>query len=607
SGGIAMVKRPKPSPDDPVPALPRDEVERLCMRNLLENPDERVYFKDLESRFLFVSRGWMDGEAPGWSVEDVLGKTDFDIFSEPHAVAAFDDEQRIIRTGEPIVGKVERETFRDRPDVWVSTTKFPLTDGAGQIIGTFGISRDVTAQIVAEQALTFQSLHDAVTGLPNRVALRDRLSQALALLERQPGRLALFFVDLDNFKTINDSFGHETGDKVLVEVARRLTGTARRADTVARLGGDEFVMLCTGLRGDDDPRVLGDRVVRAVGRPYVEDDLDLSITASVGVVLTGDPLADPGELLRDADIAMYRAKDAGKNCFQVFSPSQRDRVLANHALEAELREALDASQLFLLYQPLFSIEDRSLRGVEALVRWNHPTRGVVPPLEFIPLAEERGLITRIDGFVLDEACRQLAAWLAEGGWAEDFTMAVNISGREFLDPHFPERVGQVLAERELDPARLCLEITETAFLGEAGSIEATLGALSALGVRIALDDFGTGYSTLSHLQRLQVDILKIDGSFVEHIGRSARDREIVGAVTAMVHALGMLVVAEAIETAEQLNELSFLQCDVGQGFLFSRPIAPEAVAELRRVAPLPAPTARPDRWASRMIAKHVAS
>jgi diguanylate cyclase (GGDEF)-like protein/PAS domain S-box-containing protein len=551
------------------------------MRNLLDNPDERVYFKDRDSRFLFVSRGWLDGEAPGWAVEDVVGKTDFDIFSEPHAVAAFEDEQRIIRTGEPIVGKVERETFRNRPDVWVSTTKFPLRDCAGRIIGTFGISRDVTAQIVAEQALTFQSLHDAVTGLANRVALRDRLSQALALLERQPGQLALLFVDLDNFKTINDSFGHDIGDKVLVEVARRLTSVARRADTVARLGGDEFVMLCAGLRDDDDPRLLGNRVVRAVGRPFIEDGVDLTITASVGIVLTNDPLVDSGELLRDADIAMYRAKDAGKNCFQVFSPSQRERVLANHALEGELREALDAAQFFLLYQPLFSIEDHALRGVEALVRWQHPTRGVVPPLEFIPLAEERGLITRLDSFVLDEACRQLAAWLAEGGWPEDFTMAVNISGRQLVDPGFAAYVTKVLAQHGVDPSRLCLEFTETTLNGEAGDVEATLATLSDEGVRLAIDDFGTGYSTLAHLRRLHVDILKIDRSFIEQIGRAARDSEIIAAVTAMSHALGMSVVGEGIATTEQLDELASLELDTAQGFLFARPLPAAQIAAFR--------------------------
>ena len=296
-------------------------MKRLCMDNLLHNPEERVYFKDLDSRFLFVSQGWVEGEAPGMSASEVIGKTDFDIFSEMHAVTAFEDEQRIIRTGEPVLAKIERETFYDRPDIWVSTTKVPLRDDDGSIIGTFGISRDVTAQVAAEQALTFQSLHDPVTGLANRVALMDRLSQALASLERQPGRIILLFIDLDNFKAINDSYGHETGDKVLVEVGRRLSGTLRRADTVARLGGDEFVMLCTTMR-DDDPRSLGDRIVRVVGQPYIENGLDLSITASVGIVVTRDGNAEPGELLQDADVAMYEAKEAGKNCFEIFTPSR---------------------------------------------------------------------------------------------------------------------------------------------------------------------------------------------------------------------------------------------------------------------------------------------
>ena len=576
-----MAKRPKSTPDTPDLGLSSEEIERLCMRNLLDIPDEHIFFKDLDSRFLVISRGLLEDQLPGWAMDEVLGKTDFDIFSEPHAIAAFEDEQRIIRTGESIVGKVERETFRNRPDVWVSTTKFPLRDDEGQIIGTFGISRDVTAQIVAEQALTFQSLHDAVTGLANRVALRDRLSQALALLERQPGQLALLFIDLDNFKTINDSFGHETGDKVLVEVARRLTSVARRADTVARLGGDEFVMLCTALRDDDDPRLLGDRVVRAVAHPFIENDVDLSVTASVGIVLTGDPIADPGQLLQDADIAMYRAKDAGKNCFQVFSPSQRARVVANHVLEVELREALEASQLFLLYQPLFSIEDHSLRGVEALVRWNHATRGVIAPVEIIPLAEERGLITRIDSFVLDEACRQLAAWLAAGGWPDEFTMAVNISGRQLVDPSFASYVAKVLACHDLEPGRLCLEITETTLNGESGDVEATLAALSDQGVRLAIDDYGTGYSTLAHLHRLKVDILKIDRSFIEQIGRTNRDTEIIAAITAMSHALGMSVVGEGIATSEQLDELTSLECDTAQGFLFAHPLPADAIAEYR--------------------------
>jgi diguanylate cyclase (GGDEF)-like protein/PAS domain S-box-containing protein len=551
------------------------------VHNLLGNSSERVYFKDLDSRFLLLSHGYMLDDAPGLSESDLLGKTDFDIFSEPHAIAAFEDEQRIIRTGEPILGKIERETFRDRPDAWVQTSKLALRDDNGTIIGTFGISRDVTAQVKAEQALTYQALHDPVTGLANRTALQDRLSQALLALERRPGRIALLLVDLDDFRAINDAVGRETADKVLVEVAQRLSRALRRTDTVACFGGDEFVVLCT-LRDTDDPRLLGERVVRSIGQPITKHGLDLTVTASVGVVVTSDPTTGTGELLEDADIAMYRAKEAGKNCFRIFTPSRPAQVATNHLLENELRHALDASELFLLYQPLFSIKNGSLCGVEALVRWRHPTRGIVSPVEFIPLAEELELIGRVDDFVLDEACRQLATWLGEGAWRDDFTMAVNISGIELDDPAFPDHVAKVIAKHGLDPSRLCLEITETSWIADDSDVEAMLPALSALGVRLALDDFGTGYSTLLRLQHLQVDILKIDRSFVEHLGRSARDRQIVAAVIAMAHALEMSVVAEGIETNEQLDELASLGCDVAQGFLFAHPLPAETVAELRR-------------------------
>jgi diguanylate cyclase (GGDEF)-like protein/PAS domain S-box-containing protein len=553
------------------------------MRNLLDNSEERVYFKDLDSRFIFLSKGFTFDVAK-LPQSDLIGKTDFDIFTEPHALAAFEDEQRIIRTGQPLLGKVERETFRDRPDAWVSTTKVALRDDDGTIIGTFGISRDVTAEVEAEQALTYQALHDSVTGLANRVLLMDRLSQALAALSRNPGRVGLLLVDLDNFKVINDTLGHEVGDKVLAEVGKRLARAVRRADTVARIGGDEFVVLCN-LRDDDDPRALGARVVRALHRSITSHGLDLTVTASVGVVVTSDPTAGSGEILRDADIAMYRAKDAGKNRFQVFTASCRGRVPANNVLERELRAALDASELFVVYQPLFSLKNGALFGVEALVRWRHPTRGIVPPVEFVPLAEELELIGRIDGFVLDEACRQLAAWLAEGDWPDDFTVAVNISASELNDPDFAARVDRAMRDHDIDPSRLCLEIAEASLIGEDSDVESTLSALSDLGVQLALDDFGTGYSTLLRLKHLRVDILKIDRSFVEQIGRSPRGRQIIAAITAMAHALDTLVVGEWIETDEQLDELAALGCDVGQGFLFAHPLTAETVVELRRFRP----------------------
>jgi diguanylate cyclase (GGDEF)-like protein/PAS domain S-box-containing protein len=563
--------------------MDRAELERLCMRNLLDTPGERIFFKDRESRFLLVSQNLLADQTNGCTADDIIGKSDFDFFSEEHASAAFEDEQRIIETGDPIVAKIERETFHDRPDAWVSTTKLPLRDDNGRIIGIFGLSRDVTAQILAEQALAHQALHDAVTGLPNRLALMDRLSQALLSLDRNHGRVAVLFIDLDNFKMINDSLGHEAGDRVLVEVGRRLARISRRSDTVARFGGDEFVMLCNGLRADDDVRLVASRAVRAIGRKFVEDGLDLTVTGSIGVVVTSDPLSEPGELLQQADIAMYDAKGAGRDGFRMFDPNLHVQAVANHDFDAALRRAIEQKELFLLYQPLFSLEDHRLRGAEALVRWRHPERGVVPPGDFIPIAEERGLIGAIDSFVLDEACRQLAEWTRQGHCPDGFTVAVNLSGRQLSDPRLVDRVTSTIKRHGIAFNQICLEVTETALIGELGGAASTLKALSSLGVRLALDDFGTGYSTLAHVQRLNVDTLKIDRSFVEQIGGSERDREIIGAITAMAHALGMSVVGEGIETEMQLGELTALGCDEGQGFLLARPMAPDRIADFGRV------------------------
>ena len=285
-----------------------EELERLCVRNLLGAKQERFFFKDLDGRFLIVSEGWLAAEGHGLSPESVIGKTDFDIFSRPHAIAALEDEQRIIRTGEPMVAKIERETFDDRADEWVSTTKLPLRDEGGRIIGTFGVARDVTLQ-----------MHDPVTGLANRVALMDRLTQALVDLERRPGRLALLFLDIDGFKRVNDTFGHTVGDRVLLEIGRRLTRVSRRFDTVARYGGDEFVILCTSLRDSDDLRLIARRVTEAVGAPIADGDRRLTVTGSLGAIDSSDPTADPEELLEMTDAAMYGAKRTGPGNFHISS------------------------------------------------------------------------------------------------------------------------------------------------------------------------------------------------------------------------------------------------------------------------------------------------
>jgi diguanylate cyclase (GGDEF)-like protein/PAS domain S-box-containing protein len=556
-----------------------EDIEGVCMRNLLASSDERVFFKDLESRFVLVSAGFLAELGGGRSLSEVIGRTDFDIFSEPHAREARADECEIIRTGAPLVAKVERETFDAGPDRWVSTTKWPLRDARGTIIGTFGISRDVTRQVEAQDALAYQALHDPVTGLLNRVALTDRLSQALVALEHQGGRIALLFVDLDDFKNVNDSLGHDAGDRVLAEVGRRLLRVARRTDTVARFGGDEFVVLCTALGAADDPRLVGDRIMRALRAP-VQGEHELTVTGSLGAVVTGDPLADPGELLQQADFAMYVAKRAGRDRLELYDPALHGLAASSRGLIADLPAAIAANELFLLYQPVFRIDDGAVTGVEALVRWRHPERGILTPADFIPLAEQHGLIGLIDAYVLEEACRQLAAWTdANSSW-QSRTIAVNLSGSHLREPGLVDRVISVLRRHGVAPARLCLEVTETALIGELDDAHHNIATLSSHGVQIALDDFGTGYSTLAHLQHLRADVLKIDRSFVARIDQQSRDREIIAAVTAMAHALGMTVVGEGIETETHRDELARVNCDQGQGYLFAPPLGAAQIAAL---------------------------
>jgi diguanylate cyclase (GGDEF)-like protein/PAS domain S-box-containing protein len=558
----------------------QEEIERICMRNLLASSEERVFFKDRESRFVFVSAGWLSAYHDGHSLEDVIGKTDFDIFSKAHASEAFEDEQRIIRTGQPMVEKLERETFRDRPDAWGSTTKQPLFDECGEIIGTFGLSRDITAQIDAQQALSYQALHDSVTGLANRPALMQHVVRAFADREGPTDRFALLFIDLDDFKSINDTLGHEVGDRVLRDVGRNLTRISRRGDTVARLGGDEFVLLCGGLREDDDLERICDRVMRAVCAPQQDGTQDLTVTCSLGAVVTSESSAEPDELLQQADIAMYAAKRSGGNRFTVYTTELRGLTKSSRSLAAELRVAIRDSALFVLYQPVFDLHNGSMLGVEALVRWRHPQRGVIEPAEFIPVAERRGLITAIGDFVLNEVCRQLASWTRAGSCPEHLTIGVNVSGRELRDPELAKRVASTLERHGIAPKRLVLEITENALLVELDDAHHTIEGLAQLGVRIALDDFGTGYSTLAHLRELQTNILKIDRSFVAQLGGQSRDREIIAAVTGMAHALGMTAIAEGVETELQREELTAIGCDAAQGYLLARPLTPSALAAL---------------------------
>jgi diguanylate cyclase (GGDEF)-like protein len=444
------------------------------------------------------------------------------------------------------------------------------------------MAKDITDRKRAERALAHQALHDHLTGLPNRSLLLDRLSQAVARLGRADTRLGVLFFDLDHFKVINDSLGHDAGDRVLQAVAARVAGVLRPTDTLARLGGDEFVVVCEALEGPDDASAVADRIARALAPPIDEGVDELIVGASIGVVVTGDDHADPAGLIRDADAAMYRAKEQGRGRAELFDEGMRLRVVGRLRQERALRRALQRDELRLHYQPVVSLPDLGVTGVEALVRWEHPERGLLAPAEFVPLAEETGLILELGDWVLAEACRQAAAWTGVLGEDRTLEVAVNLSTKQLSQADLAKRVAALLERYGLPPAQvaLCLEITESLMLEDPMVTGGLLGDLARVGVRLAIDDFGTGYSSLAYLRRFPVHTLKVDRSFVSGLGLDADSRAVVAAIIELAHALGLEVVAEGVEEQVQLQALVELGCDRAQGFLFAHPAPPEALAEL---------------------------
>jgi diguanylate cyclase (GGDEF)-like protein/PAS domain S-box-containing protein len=548
------------------------------MRNLLLNTEERVFFKDLESRFILASQGLVEAHGRGCTLDELIGKSDLDLFSSPHATEALADEQRVIRTGEPMPAKLERETFPDRPDRWVSTVKLPLYGDDGAIIGTWGISRDVTAQVEAEEALAYQSLHDALTGLPNRVLLIDRAERMLAHAHRHPTPVAALYVDLDGFKHINDTFGHAAGDEVLEGVAERLTRTVRDADSVGRIGGDEFVVLLDSMEANAHPELVAERICAVIAQPFelaTAGSRLVSLTASVGIAIAQGHSVD--DLLRDADFALYEAKAAGKNRCVLFEQGMHEQAQIRLALEMDLSTALAEEQFFLLYQPTFDIQTERITGVEALIRWRHPERGVLAPGSFVPVAEACGMIAPIGRWVLQTACRQAADWRDRG---RPLGVSVNVSARQLDDDDLVAEVAGALAEHQLDPGMLTLEITETALMQDVEAAAVRLASLKQLGVRVAIDDFGTGYSSLSYLRQFPVDALKIDRSFIAGIASSQQAKALIHTLVQLGKTLGLETLGEGIEDDLQLRHLQDADCDYGQGFLLAKPVDVEAIERL---------------------------
>jgi diguanylate cyclase (GGDEF)-like protein/PAS domain S-box-containing protein len=565
----------------------RAEIARLreevfLLETLMDTIPDSIYFKDRSSRFTRINKA----AATSYGVSDpnqAVGRSDFDYFTDEHATQAYRDEQEIVRSGLPLVNVEEKETRPDGENRWVSTTKMPLRDTEGRIIGTFGVSRDITQRKHFEEQLERQAFFDPLTQMPNRALFMNRLQHLFHRARRstEGGTLfAVLYLDVDRFKGINDGLGHQAGDELLKEVARRLEKCIRPSDTLARLGGDEFVALLEDIHSEVDATRVADRINKDLGTPFELNDQEVYATVSVGIALSSSRYERPEDMLRDADTAMYRAKANGRSRHQVFDVDMHQRAVSLLKLETDLRRAIERGELMAYYQPIVDLETQTLRGFEALARWRHPTRGMVMPDVFIPVAEETGLIGSIGDWMLAEACRQMRAWQLRYPRDPALHISVNVSTRQLAQANVPEQVRRILNETGLDPTSLTLEITESALMQNLSTSAMVMQKLHAMSVRLHIDDFGTGYSSLSYLQNFPIHTLKVDKSFVTRMGEAPNQGEIVRAIVSLAQNLGMEVTAEGVETADQAATLQGLNCTSAQGFLFSRPVPPEEAEQI---------------------------
>src|SRR6266851_185290 len=467
---------------------------------------------------------------------------------------------------------------RDGFESLIEDSAAPIHDRAGRVTGAVIVFHDVSAARAMSVQMTHSAQHDVVTNLPNRLLLNDRISQSISLARRQRKHIAVIFLDLDRFKYINDSLGHATGDQLLQSVAKRLLAGVRGSDTVSRQGGDEFVILLSEITYPEDAATSTRKILLSLSAPHSIVGQDLHIDGSIGISIYPEDGEDAETLIKSADTAMYHAKENGRNNFQFFKAEMNLKAVERQSLESGLRRALEREEFLLHYQPKVNLETGDITGVEALIRWRQPDRGLVPPSQFVPIAEDCGLILHIGRWVLREACWQARAWQDAG--LPTVPVAVNVSAVEFRDKGFVEGVRAILSETGLEARYLDLELTEGVLMEDGESTAAVLRTLKMMGVHLAVDDFGTGYSSLSYLRQFPIDVLKIDKSFVHQISGDPNDSAIVSAVIDMGKNLKQRVVAEGIETQEQLAFLQARHCAEGQGYLFSRPLAAAQFAHI---------------------------
>jgi len=517
----------------------------------------------------------------GWSCQDATGKPIAGVLQFLDATSR--------KTVRHLEMQVERDRYvnlpsnsilvrRDGFEIPIEDSVAPIHDRQGKPTGVVVVFHDVTAARAMAREITHAAQHDFLTGLPNRLLLSDRITQAIAQAPRHNKQVAVLFLDLDGFKHINDSLGHLVGDKLLQSVANRLVACVRSSDTVSRQGGDEFVVLLSEAAQGDDAAITARRILHSIAEVHCIDEQNLHVTTSIGVSVYPDDGPDAQTLVKNADIAMYQAKENGRQTFRFFKPEMNARAVERQSLEEDLRHALERQELTLHYQPKVDLRMGAVVGAEALLRWTHPIRGPVAPVQFVAIAEDSGLILPIGHWVLREACRQARAWVDAG--LPVTTMAVNVSAMEFRADNFLDGVHEILRETGLDPGMLELELTESVLMKHVESTASILQTLRERGVQIAVDDFGTGYSSLSYLRRFPVDALKIDQSFVHEISAAGKDATIVTAVINLARSLELRVVAEGVETFEELTFLQAHHCDAAQGFYFSKAVTHHQFARL---------------------------